>query len=159
MHVCAHEWLTWTISRIPVELLWLPIFWGEGEVLISLFKNLPLFSERNLFNKSVSCEGEEWLFPSPHPEMSPSDRKRRLVWGSGDRREKSGSLAVYGAAREAVRTLHLTAPLSELARNPRTTALCHLEPWRTLIMPSRPAMCDKTQVPVVKAHTAQTASS
>lgn len=54
--------------------------------------------------------------------------------------EKSGSLAVYGAAGEAVRALHLTAPLSEPTLNPRTIALCHLELWHTLIMPSRMEM-------------------
>lgn len=66
--------------------------------------------------------------------------------------EKSGSLAVSGAAGEVVRALHLTAPLSEPILNPRTIALCHLQLCYTLIMPSRLEICMKTQVLVVKAN-------
>lgn len=54
--------------------------------------------------------------------------------------KKSGSLAVYGAAREAVRALHLTALLSEPSLHPGTIPRCHLQLWCELILPSNPRL-------------------
>ncbi len=140
VRVCACEWLTWKITSNPVVLLLLP-FWGS---LRPISKSLHhLLPNGNLYNKSVSCEEKIWLFPSPHLEI-PHLPPENAAWCQAvEMGEKSGSLAVYGTAREAVRTLHLTALLSEPTQNPRTIALCHLELWHTLIMPSRLEICTR----------------
>lgn len=79
------------------------------------------------------------MFPSPQPEIPhppPENTSWREVAGFGGK--KSGSLAVYGAAREAARALHLTALLSEPSLQPRTIPRCHLQLWYELILPSNP---------------------
>lgn len=46
-------------------------------------------------------------------------------------KKKVGHLLYMEQPERQLRTLHLTALLSEPTLNPRTTALCHLELWRT----------------------------
>lgn len=58
--------------------------------------------------------------------------------GLEKRKKKSGSLAVYGAAREAARALHLTAPLSGPSLQPRTIPRCHLQLCYEFILSSNP---------------------
>lgn len=71
VHVCVlmndslgqdHKYPCWTAA-----IAFFFFFCRRG--LIPLSKTLQLFSNGNLFNKSVSCEGKEWLFPSPHLEI------------------------------------------------------------------------------------------
>lgn len=113
-----------------------------AEGLIPFSKTLWLLSNGNLFHKSFSCGGEEWPFPSPHLEIPASPPENTGLCEAEEMAgEESGSLAVYGAAREAARTLLLTALLSE----PHTTiSLLHLELWHVSAMPWSPEMCRET---------------
>lgn len=82
--------------------------------------------------------GKNVSFPSTR-NPTPSTRKHQLVRGSRVWRGGggSGSLAVCGAAKEAVRALHLTAPLSEPSLPSGTIPCCHLQLRCELILPSR----------------------
>lgn len=91
--------------------------------------------------KYASQPREKSMFSSPQPEIPhppPENTSWREAVGLGEKKKKSGSLAVYGAVREAARALHLTAPLSEPSLQPRTIPRCHLQLWDKWILSSNP---------------------
>lgn len=138
---CVCLWVTYldTITSTPVQPLHSPVFvclfLGGGcwaEVFPRPFKCFPKVKR---FNKSVSCEGEESLFPYPHLEILHLPPENT---GCCEAAHRGGKKWVTGCiwSSQRGRTLHLTALLSEPTLNHRTIALCHLELWHTLITAS-----------------------
>lgn len=117
-----------------ILLCWL-VFWGHYPLGCS---QLQSFSVAKDFFLSLL----EPSWPS-HGRSKPASRERKECFlplnqkshtlhqktpvGVRQEKKKSGSLAAYGAAREAGRALYLTAPLSEPSQQPRTTPRCHLQ--------------------------------
>lgn len=143
VHARVCEWLTWTRLQAALPYSCWTFLTEESDLHFH-----PLVPSA-LFHKSVSCEtaaSDQIL----HLKICTS-RKCRLASAAGKWQKKSGSFTVCGAAKE-LRALHLTAPLSERALNPRTIALRHLEEYLTLKMPSTLEIREETQPSLSKIN-------
>lgn len=107
-----------------------------GGHLIPLSKTLRLFTNENLFNKSVRCEGKKWLFPSPHLEIPPPENTGRCE--VVEVAEKNWvTCSIWSSQRDSE---NAGFNCSTSWANSKTQNCCsyHSQLWYTFILPMRP---------------------